>query len=361
MATDKNILKGWFSNYKKPTQEQFWAWLESYWHKGEKIPVSELEGLNELLAAVQTPIVTDTYLIQVSLQGNKLRLVMSNEQVFEVDLSAVVGSGGGGITSVQWNDIQGKPIEFTPTTHTHIINEVNGLQEALNNKADINHSHNWNDIQGKPSEFTPTTHTHIISDVNGLQGALNNKADVNHSHVINWDDIQGKPTNLGNGGIPAQHTHAIADITNLQQSLDNKANVNHNHNWNDIQGKPNEFTPTAHTHPISQVTGLQNALNNKADVNHSHTLEPLEITTTTQLNATHNNRILIIKGNISLTLSEGGSAGFTGCGIDVVEGKATFGVSQGITLTGFSVAELNKDEKGYVYRMKQGENNFRLV
>lgn len=315
MATDKNILKGWFSNYKKPTQEQFWAWLESYWHKGEKIPVSELEGLNELLAAVQTPIVTDTYLIQASLQGNKLRLVMSNEQVFEVDLSAVVGSGGGGITSVQWNDIEDKPPTFTPATHTHPISQVNGLQGALDGKANTNH-------------------THTIQQVTGLQTALNGKADTNHTHVVNWSDIQGKPSTFPSDTVQ----------------------------WSDIQNKPSAYPPSSHNHNISQITGLQQALNGKADVNHIHTLEPLEITQNTMLTATHNNRILMIKGgNINLTLHETHSAGFTGCGIDVVEGKATFGVSQGITLTGFSVAELNKDEKGYVYRMKQGENNFRLV
>lgn len=32
---------------------------------------------------------------------------------------------------------------------------------------------NWNDIQGKPSTFPPSTHTHDIADVESLQATLN--------------------------------------------------------------------------------------------------------------------------------------------------------------------------------------------
>ena len=42
-------LKQWFSNLKKPTQEQFWAWLDSFWHKSEKIPMASVEGLDKLV------------------------------------------------------------------------------------------------------------------------------------------------------------------------------------------------------------------------------------------------------------------------------------------------------------------------
>ena len=49
MATSINILKGWFTTGKFPTQTQFWAWLDSFRHKDESVPVNEIEGLNELL------------------------------------------------------------------------------------------------------------------------------------------------------------------------------------------------------------------------------------------------------------------------------------------------------------------------
>ncbi len=47
MITKKSRLKKWFENFKKPTQEQFWAWMDSYWHKNEKIPIENIKGLDE--------------------------------------------------------------------------------------------------------------------------------------------------------------------------------------------------------------------------------------------------------------------------------------------------------------------------
>ena len=40
-----NIIKDWFRNQQKPPQEQFWAWLDSFWHKDEPIPQSAVENL----------------------------------------------------------------------------------------------------------------------------------------------------------------------------------------------------------------------------------------------------------------------------------------------------------------------------
>ncbi|MDY3337780.1 hypothetical protein PG279_01140 [Riemerella anatipestifer] len=48
--TDKNTIKNWFRNNLKPTQEQFWAWVDSFWHKSEKIPQTQIEGLGDSLA-----------------------------------------------------------------------------------------------------------------------------------------------------------------------------------------------------------------------------------------------------------------------------------------------------------------------
>ena len=47
--TEKNILQNWFVTGAKPTQEQFWAWQESYWHKSEKIPMDSIDGIDKIL------------------------------------------------------------------------------------------------------------------------------------------------------------------------------------------------------------------------------------------------------------------------------------------------------------------------
>ena len=47
--TPKKTLKKWFSNFMKPTQEHFYAWLDSFWHKDEKIPMSSIDGLERIV------------------------------------------------------------------------------------------------------------------------------------------------------------------------------------------------------------------------------------------------------------------------------------------------------------------------
>lgn len=49
MPTPINILKEWFSTLKKPTQAQFWAWMDSIRFKGENIPTADIIGLDDKL------------------------------------------------------------------------------------------------------------------------------------------------------------------------------------------------------------------------------------------------------------------------------------------------------------------------
>jgi hypothetical protein len=65
--------------------------------------------------------------------------------------------------SIMWDEVGGKPTEFPPEAHTHVITDVTDLQAALDDKADL-------------------THQHVIGDVTGLQAALDAKADMS---VIN--------------------------------------------------------------------------------------------------------------------------------------------------------------------------------
>ena len=46
---DINTVKNWFKTGLKPTQAQFWALFDSIFFKGEKIPVADIEGIEEIL------------------------------------------------------------------------------------------------------------------------------------------------------------------------------------------------------------------------------------------------------------------------------------------------------------------------
>lgn len=96
-------------------------------------------------------------------------------------------------------------------------------------------SYGWTEIGSKPTTFPPSTHSHAISDVSGLQGALDGKSPT-HSHpyrantwVPAWGDVTGKPTSMPAsdvyawakqstkpsysysevGAAPASHTHNV--------------------------------------------------------------------------------------------------------------------------------------------------------
>ena len=69
-------------------------------------------------------------------------------------------SGSAG--SVDWNNVQGKPdfdALYAAKVHTHVIGDVEDLQEALDAKPDPDHKHE-------------------IDDITGLQAALDSKADI---------------------------------------------------------------------------------------------------------------------------------------------------------------------------------------
>lgn len=90
----------------------------------------------------------------------------------------------------------------------------------------MNVSVDWNDITGKPSKFTPETHTHAVGDVNGLQDALDGKANSSHTHnyagsaspggsansAVKLDTSAGTATQpvYFSGGKPVATTHSLA-------------------------------------------------------------------------------------------------------------------------------------------------------
>jgi hypothetical protein len=48
---DKNTIKNWFKTGLKPTQAQFWATWDSFWHKDEKIPITAIDDIENILNA----------------------------------------------------------------------------------------------------------------------------------------------------------------------------------------------------------------------------------------------------------------------------------------------------------------------
>jgi hypothetical protein len=51
-VTPISTLKNWFKRGLKPLETQFAAWLDSYWHKSEAIPMESVDGLIDTLNTV---------------------------------------------------------------------------------------------------------------------------------------------------------------------------------------------------------------------------------------------------------------------------------------------------------------------
>lgn len=55
------------------------------------------------------------------------------------------------LSSIDWDDVTGKPATFPPSSHTHVIADTTGLQTALDGKAASVHTHLLADI----TDYTP--------------------------------------------------------------------------------------------------------------------------------------------------------------------------------------------------------------
>lgn len=82
--------------------------------------------------------------------------------------------------------------------HTHEIDDVTGLQDALDAKSDEGHKH-------------------VSADITDLQDKLDEKSDIGHTHthtdITDWDTELGKKADK-------VHTHTIADLTDLNDGWD---------------------------------------------------------------------------------------------------------------------------------------------
>ncbi|MEO6176765.1 MAG: hypothetical protein ABIP27_16560 [Flavobacterium circumlabens] len=89
MATDKNTLKNWFKTGLKPTQSQFWAWLDAFWHKDEQIPQSAISNLTTVLNAKAEKLQFDSHKTDPNAHANLIAIAriipVGGLLVFKVD------------------------------------------------------------------------------------------------------------------------------------------------------------------------------------------------------------------------------------------------------------------------------------
>ena len=139
------------------------------------------------------PTVVPEYVGQTAIDATMKILFFATEKT--ADSWVPVGAGGeGGTGIVTWETILGKPLTFPPDAHAPMIAEIEGLQLALDGKANA----------GEVDGGVPADHTHEINDVNGLQPALDSKSDNNHNHDLAYSLINH---DHNNDYAPINHNH----------------------------------------------------------------------------------------------------------------------------------------------------------
>lgn len=121
-------------------------------------------------------------------------------------------------------------------------------------------------VDGKFAGKADKVHTHTIENITGLQDALDGKQAVGDyalkSEVKTVDDkFAGYTTTEALNGLldskaAVVHTHTVDNVTGLQAALDAKM----------AASEAAKFAQASHVHAIENVTGLQQALNDKIAV-----------------------------------------------------------------------------------------------
>ena len=410
-------LKQWFSNFKKPTQEQFWAWLDSFWHKSEKIPMTSIEGLENVIQGTASAEqlrnhLTDSQAHKGLFDGkvdkvpgkilssndftNELRTKLEGLQ--NVDMSQLLPKGGYTGTAQNLKELIDNIMRILQSPDTELdelreivafikqnkrtldtlgINNIAGLQDALNGKAPTdhnhddrysrlghthseyalrththseyapkNHRHNWDDIEGKPEIVTKEKITEVVKNIKigGRNYALNSKNKKNLVGYVGayWKlsepAVVGKTytfscyANVENGkrltmyfsdihGQPRQYI--VPDLVNGY----NQASVTPNYAWTELCAfhEVSGISPT----PTATIEKLKFEIGDKA-TDWSPAPEDLEnkyvvsLGNQTQLNNEHAGKVLDINTNISILDLSGLSGGIMISIIKTVQGAVTF-------------------------------------
>lgn len=220
-------------------------------------------------------------------------------------------SNGSG--SVTWTEVDGKPSTFPPSEHQHVMDDIQGLINALAGKAASLHQHEMSQIVGlalaladkanvsqladkadlvngviPTSQIPAAAISEFLGDVNsqaamlalvGQKGDWCIRTDLNRTYFIvgengstlaNWRFIE----------TPASPVVSVNNQTGVVVLGKSDVGLPNVDNTSDM-AKPvstaqaealNQKADTNHTHPLEQVQGLTQALEQKAATNHTHAI-----------------------------------------------------------------------------------------
>ena len=240
-------LKKWFSNFKKPTQEQFWAWIDSFWHKSEKIPMDSIEGLGSA--------------IQGTASAEQLRNHLTDSQAHSGLFDRKVDKEAG--KTLTSNDYTN---EEKRTNQTNAQKRVVGLTVT----GDVD----------KIITITFADGTAIQAPFTDNDTLPENLADIK-LNSLNFNDQTGVLIGVRSDGqqltVSLDGRYALLGHTHPEYAL-----RTHRHNWDNIDGKPALATEGKIQEEIRKIqVGGRNLLKNSGIkiTNNSYLITTYDITT----------------------------------------------------------------------------------
>lgn len=308
MATPKNTLKTWFSYLKKPTEAQFWAWIDAFWHRDEPIPPTAIDGLDgilnkkadlidNLIPQEQIPHLPDSK-VDIS-EASEFAQVGNTQKTFNKNVSNDLSELKTDFqTEVIRNNSQDQLIaslqsaisllnswksSLTSADSDNIVNTLTELLASVQNVPEgtdifqlINSKINIADIVNDLNSLDTTkvlsaNQGKVLKDlINALQSQLNalfipstlndlSDVDTGQSKTIpvDTDDVLLRDS-VGNAWKKLSWVNIKGTLKSYFDGFYKP--LSWFPTWSEITGKPSTFAPSAHTHPISEVDNLSSTL-----------------------------------------------------------------------------------------------------
>lgn len=206
----KETLKNWFSDGKKPTGQQFSALIDSFIHRDEKIEASQVNGISELTRDFNAEQSRQSEQLnalevknnshQASIDGLKTAVTEnSKKQVAgltitgDVNKVATITLADGSVIQAYFKDID------TQATADVMLNSLNfDISTGVLTGVRSDGQRITVDLDGR---FAPLVHTHNMAEIDGLENRLDRKSDIDHAHDERYSQLA--------------HTHNASEIVGL--------------------------------------------------------------------------------------------------------------------------------------------------
>lgn len=200
MATPLNTLKNWFKTGLKPTQSQFWASWESFWHKDEKIPQASIDGLQERFDEKADAEAVDGINLSLSLKsdiaatGNRLSSNPAGSKISLLDANGEVLD----TLDVGFLNNEGTVLSYNSLDLTiELINDAGDVLSTIPISSFLTNIASNLFLSGATLQLRDSANTVLsnvildIANIEGLLTALGLKVDKEQgSRLINADEIE---------------------------------------------------------------------------------------------------------------------------------------------------------------------------